>query len=170
MIAPGSPSDPVQWIDVRDLAEWIVRCIEQKTMGVFLATGPTAPGSIGEIVDSSIRIAKQDGAGKSPNTTPGAEKSVDTTAVWIPADFLGSQGAGPGQFPIWIPPQGEYAGFHKWNNSKAVAAGLKFRALDDTLHGINRWVELIRIAVDPRAALLPPKWPRGSSGEKVAPV
>src|SRR5207245_8091720 len=40
MIVPGAPGDPIQLIDVRDLADWIIHCIENNIVGVFNATGP----------------------------------------------------------------------------------------------------------------------------------
>jgi 2'-hydroxyisoflavone reductase len=133
MLAPGTPSDPVQWIDVRDLAEWMVRCAEAMTMGVFIATGPKTPGTIGEIVEASVRVAK---------STATKQESVDTTLTWVPTEFLVSQGLSPGgDLPIWIPPEGEGAGFHRWNVSKAVAAGLTFRPVDETIRGLYTWYD-----------------------------
>ena len=49
MLAPGSPDDPIQVIDVRDLAEWIVGVVEQRCLGVYNATGPKDKLSVGEI-------------------------------------------------------------------------------------------------------------------------
>ncbi len=139
MLGPGTPNDPLQWIDVRDLAEWIVKCAEAKTVGVFVATGPASGGTIGEVVDTSIRIAKEnaDAAPKDANVKP-----VDTTVTWVPTEFLMSLGVSPGgDLPIWVPPVGESAGFHRWNVSKAVAAGLTFRPVAETIRGIYRWYD-----------------------------
>ena len=131
MLAPGTPNDPVQWIDVRDLAEWMVRCAEASTNGLFIATGPSKPGTIGQIVDTSIAVAKE---------TAAKGTAVDTVPTWVPADFLASQGVVPGgDLPIWLPPEGEAAGFHRWNVSKAVKAGLTFRPLAQTIRGIYTW-------------------------------
>lgn len=136
MLGPGSPSDPVQWIDVRDLAEWMIHCAEQGTTGVFLATGPVPGGTIGEIIDTSIAVAKRRAAAKDPVET------VDTTVTWVPTEFLREQGVSPGSdLPIWIPAEGNYAGFHRWNNAKAVAAGLTFRPLDDTIDALLTWYD-----------------------------
>lgn len=139
MLGPGTPNDPVQWIDVRDLAKWIIHCAEKNIVGVFVATGPQKPGTIGEIIDTSIRVAK-DEAAKSDGTT--SKRPVDTTVTWVPTEFLMAQGVSPGgDLPIWIPPEGEMAGFHRWNVSKAVGAGLTFRPLEDTLRGILTWYD-----------------------------
>ena len=40
VLAPGLPDRPVQFIDVRDLADWLVACAERRLTGVFNATGP----------------------------------------------------------------------------------------------------------------------------------
>ena len=135
MLGPGSASDPVQWIDVRDLAEFLVHLAEQNTNGVFIATGPKKPGTIGEIIDASIATAK---------ATAPAGKTVDTTVTWVPTEFLMANQVSPGgDLPIWIPPEGEYAGFHRWNVGKAVAAGLSFRPLDATIRGIYTWYDAL---------------------------
>ncbi|MDZ4830333.1 MAG: hypothetical protein SGJ09_09075 [Phycisphaerae bacterium] len=146
MIGPGNPSDPIEWIDVRDLAEWIVKCAENQTMGAFIATGPKWPGTIGEVIDASIAAAKSEAVKPSdvskPATPPAA---IDTIVTWIPASFLVAQGVSPGgDLPIWIPPEGEATGFHRWNVSKAVAAGLTFRPLDDTLREIFHWYDALK--------------------------
>ncbi len=137
MLGPGTPQDPVQWIDVRDLAEWIVLCAEKKVVGLFSATGPKPPSTMGEVISESIRVAKETaGTGSSESTL------VDATVTWVPADFLQSLGVSAGgDLPIWIPPQGEAAGFHQWNIDKAVAAGLRFRSLDETIRGIYTWID-----------------------------
>lgn len=135
MLGPGTPNDPVQWIDVRDLAEWLVAVAEQGMTGVYIATGPKKPGTIGEVIESSVRVAK---------ATAAKPESVDTKVTWVPTEFLVSQQVGIGSdLPIWIPPEGEYAGFHQWNVSKAVAAGLTFRPVDETMRGIFHWHDTI---------------------------
>ena len=157
MLAPGTPSDPVQWIDVRDLADWMVRCAEASVMGVFIATGPKKPGTIGEIVDTSIRVAKD----------IAKPKAVDTTATWVPADFLESQSVSAGgDLPIWIPPLGEAAGFHQWNVGKAVTAGLTFRPLDETVRGIYSWID--NLSAEERAKVRPAGMKREREKEVLA--
>ena len=50
ILVPGKPSDPSQFIDVRDLGEWIVRALEERRRGVYLATGPAAPIPFGDVL------------------------------------------------------------------------------------------------------------------------
>ena len=74
VLAPGDPTDPVQFIDARDLMEWTIRMIEAKETGVFNATGPEKPLSMGEMLYGIKAI-----------TTSGAQ------FTWVPADFLREQ-------------------------------------------------------------------------------
>jgi 2'-hydroxyisoflavone reductase len=133
VLAPGSPEDPVQWIDVRDLAEWLVTLVEQGTAGTFNATGPDSPGRWGAVLDACVTAARG-----------------TATLTWVPTTWLEKNGLSdedappvPGKeklaFPIWIPPVDKYAGFHRWKNERARAAGLKFRAIDDTVKALLVW-------------------------------
>ncbi|MGE0872435.1 MAG: NAD-dependent epimerase/dehydratase family protein [Kofleriaceae bacterium] len=123
MLAPGAPTDPLQWIDVRDLAEWLVTLVEQNTTGTFNAVGPAAPGKWGDVLERCV-----------------AAGGHTTKLEWVPTDWLERNGMdGEDSFPIWTPSTGQFAGFHRWHNERAKASGLKFRPLDDTLKAILDW-------------------------------
>lgn len=122
MVVPGAPDDPIQIIDVRDLGEWLVRLAEQRTVGIFNALGPATPLTMKQIVDASRAVS-----------------SNPANANWIPTEFLQQHAAGPGVFPIWLPPSGEFAGFHRWKCDRAVAAGLTFRSIADTVRATMDW-------------------------------
>lgn len=118
VLAPGNPTDPVQFIDARDLAEWTIRLVENRTFGTFNALGPASLLSISEML-GGIRAV-----------LPG---SHNVTLTWVPADFLDAQKVAPwSDMPVWIPPVGEYAAFGRRSNRRALAAGLTFRPLADT--------------------------------------
>ena len=118
ILAPGDPQNPVQIIDARDLAEWTIRIVEEKRFGTYNAIGPAGQLTFGEML-GGIRAV-----------VPG---SVPMNLVWVPADFLEAQKVGPwSDMPVWIPAVGEYAGFGRRSNAKAIAAGLTFRPLADT--------------------------------------
>src|SRR5438067_451678 len=51
VLAPGSPDDPVQFIDARDLAEWTIRMVENRETGIYNTTGPAKPLGVGGMVD-----------------------------------------------------------------------------------------------------------------------
>lgn len=116
ILAPGSAADPTQFIDVRDLAAFMLHLVEQQIYGTFNADA--APGSItmGALLAASQRAA-----------------SAPSTVTWVPAEFLEAQRVSAWQdMPVWIPPQGEYAGFGRLDTRKAQAAGLTYRPLDVT--------------------------------------
>lgn len=116
ILAPGTPGDPTQFIDVRDLAEFLLHLLEQRTFGTFNADAPAGKLTMGAVLDASQRAA-----GKTSKVT------------WVPADFLEKHGVSPWQdMPVWIPPVGEYAGFGRVSSAKAQAAGLTYRPLDAT--------------------------------------
>jgi 2'-hydroxyisoflavone reductase len=118
VLAPPS-ADPVQIIDARDLAEWTIRCCEDKVYGVFNATGPAARFTVGEMVQG-IRTAV----------------GSQATFVHATADFLAAQDPpvrGWSDLPVWIAPAGEYAGFTQRSIARALAKGLTFRPFPDTV-------------------------------------
>src|SRR5437870_1988034 len=51
VLAPGAPTDPVQFIDARDLAEWTIREVENRETGIYNATGPAESLTIGKMLD-----------------------------------------------------------------------------------------------------------------------
>jgi 2'-hydroxyisoflavone reductase len=123
VLAPGQPEDPVQIIDGRDLGEWVIRMAEQRTAGVFNATGPRSRLSIAEMLHGIRAIT-----------------SAPVSFTWVPAEFLETQGVRPwGHMPVWVPPVGPMAGFAQRNIEKAVAHGLTFRPLADTARDTLAW-------------------------------
>lgn len=133
MLVPGTAEDPVQIIDVRDLAEWCVHCIEQGTTGVFNATGPMPPMNMGQML-----AACMEGVGEKVEVTYGD-----------PA-MLSEKGLG---YPIWISPEGDTAGFHRVNVDRAVKAGLKFRPQADTAQDTLAW--MMTLPEETQARLVP---------------
>lgn len=123
VLAPGTAGDPLQWIDVRDLAEWLIHLVETGTNGTFNAVAPEKPARWGDVLDTCVRAS---GSG--------------AKLVWVPWDFLKAHGAGEDLFPIWAAPVGEMAGMHRWSNERAKAAGLTFRTIDDTVRAILAWL------------------------------
>jgi 2'-hydroxyisoflavone reductase len=123
VLAPGTPNDPTQIIDARDLAEWMIRLAEDRVLGTFNACGPAAPLTMGEML-----------AGIKAVTSSGAQ------FTWVPADFLRTQQVqGWRHMPVWLPPEGATAGFMRRSNARAVAAGLAFRPLAVTAKDTLDW-------------------------------
>lgn len=123
VLAPGSPTDPVQFIDSRDIAEWTIRMAENRAFGTYQATGPSAPLTIAEMLYGIKAV-----------TTAGAQ------FTWVPADFLEQQKIrGWRDMTVWVPSVGSSAGFMRRNNAKAIAAGLTFRPLAVTAKETLDW-------------------------------
>ncbi len=122
VLVPGTTEDVVQIIDVRDLAEFMVRCIETRTFGVFNATGPAKPLTHGETMGACLGASKATGG------------KTDATFTYVPWDQLKDT-----DLPILLPGTGEYAGFHSRDVSRAIKAGLKFRPAQETCEAILKW-------------------------------
>jgi nucleoside-diphosphate-sugar epimerase len=123
VLAPGSPDDPIQIIDVRDLGSFLVRLIEDKTTGVFNALGPDKPLSMGQTLDACKQVARS-----------------DATFTWVDADFLAKQDVhGWSDMPAWVPNRGDTAGFAKVSNARAIKAGLTFLPISDTAKATLDW-------------------------------
>ena len=123
VLAPGAPSDAVQFIDVRDLGIWMVQLVEHATAGTFHAAGPRDPFSIGDLL-ASCRAA----AGRPAHL------------VWVPPSFLEQHKVAPwGDMPCWVPANDEDAGIGHLSCKRAIAAGLKFRAPVETARDTLSW-------------------------------
>src|SRR5881398_519394 len=120
VLAPGEATDPVQFIDARDLAEWTIRMVENREAGIYNATGPAKPLGIGEMLDG----IKQ------------AEKS-NATFSWANEEFLTQQKVEPwSDMPVWA---GKESGIAKTKIDKALGRGLTFRPLVDTARDTLAW-------------------------------
>jgi 2'-hydroxyisoflavone reductase len=123
ILAPGNPSDPVQFIDARDLAEWTIRMVEQGTTGTFNATGPKAKLTMGEMLDGIKKATR-----------------TESRFTWADADFLAAQKVRPwSDMPVWVPPRGGEAGFAEISIKKALDKGLTFRTIPDTARATLDW-------------------------------
>jgi 2'-hydroxyisoflavone reductase len=127
VMAPGNPTDPVQFIDCRDLGEWYIRLVENKALGVFNGVGPRSPMSIAGMLY-------------------GMRATVDNeiSFTWVDADFLEEHEVQPwAHMTVWVPPTKEYAGFSTSNIDRAIDAGLTFRPLaETTVATIQYWNSL----------------------------
>ena len=117
VLVPGNPTDPVQFIDVRDLGDWTIRMVESGTNGVFNATGPKEKLSMGAFLETCRK-----------------ETGSKATFTWAPEEKLAALGLEPqAEFPIWVSTKGEEAGIGDVSIARAVKAGLTFRPLGETV-------------------------------------
>jgi 2'-hydroxyisoflavone reductase len=127
VLCPGDGTTPVQWVDSRDLGNWIVHLIEQNTTGTMNALGPERRVTMKEVIDAC--------------NAAGGNKG---TPVWVDAKFLEKNEVGPwSEMPMWIPNEGEDAGFGTNSNARAIKAGLKFRPVGDTAKDTLAWLQTL---------------------------
>lgn len=133
ILAPGSPGDYVQWIDVRDLAKWHVEAAERGTTGIFNGIGrPVSRAEFFRGIDAKAEL------------------------TWVDQDFLAAQGIepwmGPKSLPMWLPLP-EYAGFMTRVADDALAAGLTQRPLAETARDTLAWLNDGTPKPEPRAGI-----------------
>lgn len=121
VLAPGNPDAPVQIIDVRDLAEWTIRMIENKQSGIYNATGPETPLKMRQVLETCQKVA-----------------GTPAELVWVEDQFLLSNKVTPFKdLPLWLP---EIASvMQRVNISKALGAGLTFRPLEQIVKDTLAW-------------------------------
>ena len=124
VLAPGQPGDPVQFIDVRDLAEWIVRALTRGPGGAYNATGPAASLHFGAFIAGCIKALQADPA---------------PTITWCDETFLLGQDVKPWtELPLWVPAAEQ--GIHRVSIQRALDTGLAFRPLAATVTDTLAWV------------------------------
>jgi 2'-hydroxyisoflavone reductase len=124
MLAPGAPDDPIQYIDVRDLAAWILDCVEQQITGTYNTVVPKGSVTMNSLIEAS-RDAVGDGA---------------AVATWADAAFLREHDAHQ-DFPLWAPSVGETRGLHRVDTSPAIDAGMQTRRVHETAADTLTWFE-----------------------------
>ena len=123
VLAPGSAEKPVQLIDARDLAAWNLDMIEGKKVGTYDATGPAQILSIGEMLETCRQVSAN-----------------DAELIWVDEDFLEKNEVGAWmELPLWLPDSANMPGFLTRNIDKALAAGLRFRPLAETVRDTISW-------------------------------
>jgi 2'-hydroxyisoflavone reductase len=125
VLAPGTPSAPVQFIDARDLAAWIVQLAEHGPGGPLNATGPAEPLTLGELLQTNIDVL-----------------GTDTRLTWIDDQRLLDAGVQPWtELPLWMPGD-EFRELMKANIDRALSEGLTFRPIAETVLDTLTWSRL----------------------------
>jgi len=136
VLVPGKADDPIQYADVRDVAEWMIRLIENKQTGSFNAVGPKDTQNIHDFV------AEASGA-----------FDVEPTFVMVDDyDFLKSQEIY--YIVPWVIVEGNNYGSSRASNAKSIAAGLTFRPLVNTVKDTYNWWQSGALSQEQKDAFL----------------
>ncbi|MFE0475711.1 SDR family oxidoreductase [Streptomyces sp. NPDC058947] len=125
VLAPGPRELPLQYIDVRDLAEWILGAAEQGLSGPYNLIGPQGHATMGTLLDACARVTG--GAAELRWTEPGVilEAGIEP---WT-------------QLPVWVPPGSDlHDALHSADVSRALATGLRCRPVEETVADTWGWL------------------------------
>lgn len=129
MLAPGPRELPLQYIDARDLAAWLVSCAASGTAGVFNAVSRPGHATMGSLLDAVVAVT-----------------GAAATLRWVDPPAILAAGVVPWtDLPVWVPPGHEFEtfGLHTADTSKAAAAGLRARPVGETVAGAWAWLRTI---------------------------
>lgn len=124
VLAPGTPENALQLIDARDLSEWIIRMIEENETGIFNVTSKPYEITFEKMLDAMKSAS---------------ESNAEFT--WVDEKFLTENNVAPwSDMPFYLPESDEnFRHFLTMNVNKALAKGLKFRPLEETITGVFNW-------------------------------
>jgi 2'-hydroxyisoflavone reductase len=140
-LAPGKKDDPMQIVDVRDLAEFMVKLVEDRKRGVYEVAGPAKPMLVREFY-------------------PAAAKALGANPTFVYVDdYAFLKGHEIIEAIPWALLEGNDYGQMSIRNEKAIAAGLRFRPLDVTVRDTLAWWETVPEArkAKPRFDITPEK-------------
>ncbi len=123
VLAPDAPSQPIQYIDARDLAQFVVHLIEIGDGGTYNAV--TSPGTLtfGNLLDACLESSRS-----------------DASIIWAPQQALKECGVAPwGELPLWIPRDDPYFALADASNSRARVRGLRNRPIFYTVRDTLAW-------------------------------
>ena len=125
MAVPGTPADPIQIVDVRDLAAFMMGLVERRVVGDFNAVTPPGAITMGSLMDTSRKVT-----------------GADTKLTWIDEDFLAAN-MKPEEmtFAPWGPMKGPEAGGSLTGMQASADQGLKARPLEETVRDTLAWHE-----------------------------
>jgi 2'-hydroxyisoflavone reductase len=124
VLAPGTPDRPLQYIDARDLARWMLLAAERGIGGAFNTVSRPGYCTMGELLEAAVTVT-----------------GSDAELVWASPEVIEEAGISPWtELPIWLPDDAEYGGMHDGDVSAAYAAGLTCRPMPDTVADTWTWL------------------------------
>ncbi|MCX5557117.1 NAD-dependent epimerase/dehydratase family protein [Streptomyces sp. NBC_00038] len=126
VLAPGPRELPLQYIDVRDLAEWILGAVERGLGGAYNLVSPSGHTTMGGLLDACVQVTGGEG-----------------DLRWTEASVILGAGVEPwGQLPVWVPGGSElHDALHGADVSRAIGAGLRCRPVSETVADTWSWLQ-----------------------------
>ena len=126
VLAPAPAETPLQYLDVRDLADWMLRSAESSQGGAFTVTGPPGAITLGDLLSTALDVT-----------------GFDTELVWAPPELLTQHGLPLGmELGLRMPDGSAPSGMHDADVSAALAEGLTTRPLSQTLADTWAWLQV----------------------------
>jgi len=123
VLAPGIPTASTQVIDVRDLAAFILDMAERLATGTYNAVAPERPLALSDLLDRCVAVAES-----------------DAELVWVENELLLERGVEPWtDLPLWLGGDPELEWIDHVDPSPAIGAGLRPRAIDETIAATLQW-------------------------------
>ncbi|MFI1762916.1 SDR family oxidoreductase [Streptomyces sp. NPDC020800] len=125
VLAPGPQDLPLQYIDARDLADWLLGAVERELSGPYDLVSPPGHTTMGELLRTCVQVT-----------------GADAELRWTAPEAILAAGIEPWtQLPVWVPPDGEmYGPAHRGDVSRALATGLVCRPAGETVADTWRWL------------------------------
>ncbi|MGW3360588.1 NAD-dependent epimerase/dehydratase family protein [Streptomyces bungoensis] len=125
VLAPGPPGLPLQYIDARDLAAWLLGAVEQGLSGPYDLVSPPGHTTMGELLEACVRVT-----------------GADAELCWTDPRVILDAGVEPWtELPVWTPPDSElHTAGHGADVSRALATGLACRPVGETVADTWRWL------------------------------
>ena len=125
VLAPGPPDQPLQYIDCRDLAAWMLSAADRGLGGTFNTVSRRGHATMASLLEAAREVT-----------------GSRATLVWVSPEVIEAAGIEPWiELPVWVPPSGEYVGIHDSDVSAAYAAGLTCRPVSQTVADTWRWLQ-----------------------------
>jgi 2'-hydroxyisoflavone reductase len=125
VLAPGPRDMPIQYIDCRDLANWMLHAADEGISGPFNAVSKPGHATMGSLLEAAV-----------------ATIGSDANLVWVDPEVIDEAGIEAWtELPVWIQPYGEGAALHDGDVSAIYAAGLVCRPVEETIADTWAWLQ-----------------------------
>lgn len=125
VVAPGRPERPLQYVDVRDLAAFVLDALTEGVSGPVDLVGPSGHATTRSLLEACVEAT-------------GGRAEL----VWVDEQRLAEAGVEPWtHLPCWVPEEDEHAGFLEVDTSRAAGLGLTCRPVQETVADTWAWMQ-----------------------------